>query len=100
VGHNGLRFRFRTGPEVDASGTLPDGQQFQNVRELKECLVRDPRQLAQNLVERLVVHATGTSIGFSDRTVIQQILARHETEGFRVRDLIHAIVQSELFLNK
>jgi uncharacterized protein DUF1588/uncharacterized protein DUF1585 len=100
VGHNGLRFRFRTGLDVDASGTLADGRRFQDVRELKQCLMRDSRQLARNLLERLVVHATGAPIGFSDRPVIDQMLARQEASGYRVRDLIHEIVQSEMFLNK
>lgn len=100
VGHNGLRFRFLTGPAVDASGALPDGRQFENVRDLKQCLIEDPHKLARNLVERLVVYATGAPIGFSDRSVIEQIVARNELEGYRVRNLIHEIVQSEMFLNK
>jgi len=100
VGHNGLRFRFRTGPEVDATGELADGRRFQDVRELKQCLLRDSRQVARNLLERLVVYATGAPIGFSDRLTIEQILARQEAGGFRVRELLHEVVQSELFTHK
>jgi hypothetical protein len=100
VGHNGLRFRFKIGLEVDPSGELADGRHFANVEELKQCLLQDPQQLAHNLVQRLVVYSTGAPIRFSDRPLIQQILARNVADGYRVRDLIHAVVQSEMFLNK
>jgi hypothetical protein len=100
VGHNGLRFRFKTGPEVDASGELADGRRFQDVRELKQCLLRDSRQVARNLLQRLVVHATGAPIGFADRSAIEQILDRTQLDGYRAKDLIHEVVQSEMFLNK
>jgi hypothetical protein len=100
VGHNGLRFRFKTGLAVDASGELADGRRFQDVRELKQCLLRDSRQVARNLLQRLVVHATGAPIGFADRSAIEQILDRAEPQGYRVRELIHEVVQSEMFLNK
>ncbi|HEY2416076.1 MAG TPA: DUF1592 domain-containing protein [Pirellulaceae bacterium] len=100
VGHNGLRFRFKSGPEVDPSGELADGRRFENIRDLKQCLLRDSRQVARNLLERLVVYATGAPIGFSDRQTIEQILTRQEPAGFRVRELIHEVVQSELFTHK
>jgi hypothetical protein len=100
VGHNGLRFRFKLGQEVDPSGELADGRRFENIRDLKQCLLRDSRQVARNLVERLVVYATGAPIGFSDRQTIEQILARQEPGGFRVRELIHEVVRSELFTHK
>lgn len=100
IGHNGNYFRFSLGPNVDASGELPDGRKFDDVRQLKQCLASDLDQLARNLAQQLTIYATGAPIGFADRPVINKILAENRKTGYGVRDLIHQIVESELFLNK
>ncbi len=100
IGHNGLNYHFFLGPPVDCTGELPDGRKFQDVRELKQCLLDDPEQLARNLVRQLVVYATGAPIRFSDRPAIAKILARNRGEGYGVRGLVEEIVESDLFLNK
>jgi hypothetical protein len=100
VGHNGLKFHFCLGPSVDPSGELPDGQRFENVQDLKQCLLRDDPQLARNLTRQLVIYATGAPIQFSDRVQIANILARTRSSGYGVRSIIQEIVQSDLFLNK
>jgi hypothetical protein len=99
-GHNGLIFHFGLGQPVDPSGELPDGQTFANVRQLKQCLVRDDDQLARNLLRQLTVYATGAPIRFSDRPEVEKILQKVRSEGYGVRSLIHGLVQSDLFLNK
>ena len=58
-GKNGQPFKFRAGPAVDPSATLPDGRTFHDVRELKRLLLADERQIARNLVGQLVTYATG-----------------------------------------
>jgi hypothetical protein len=100
IGHNGQRYRYKLGPPVDAAGTLADGREFCNVRELKQCLLRDTEQVARNLLQQFAVYATGAPIRFSDRPAIEAVLARTKPEGYRVRSLVHEIVQSDLFLNK
>lgn len=100
IGHNGQRFTHRPGQPVDSSGELADGRAFRDVRELKQCLLANEDQVARNLLQQLLVYATGSPIRFSDRPVIDAILARNKAGGYRVRTLIHEIVQSDLFLNK
>ena len=100
IGHNGNDFHFNLGPKVDPTGELPDGRPFKDVRELKQCLVRDDEQLARNLAQQLVVYATGAPIRFADRPEIAKILARTRPGGYGVRSLIQEIVLSDLFLNK
>ncbi|MDB6037040.1 MAG: hypothetical protein JWM99_881 [Verrucomicrobiales bacterium] len=99
-GHNGTLFHFALGQNVDPAGELPDGRKFNDIRELKKLLLKDPDQLARNLAEQLTIYATGASIRFSDRPEIAKIVARNRSEGYGVRSLIHEIVQSDLFLNK
>ncbi len=100
IGHNGNNFHFRVGAPVDPSGELPDGERFEDVRQLKRCLAKDPEQLARNLAQQLAIYATGAPIRFSDRPVIAKIVAENRAQGYGVRTLIHELVQSEIFLNK
>jgi hypothetical protein len=100
IGHNGSLFHYSLGQKVDPSGELPDGQKFADVRDLKRCLLKNPDQIARNLVQQLTIYATGAPIGFSDRAVIEKILSNSKPGGYGVRTIIEEIVQSDLFLNK
>jgi len=100
IGKNGQRFAFRYAQPVDASGTLPDGRKFQDVRELKRLLLADERQIARNLVGQLVVFATGAPVQFGDRPKVEAILDRAAAKNYGVKSLIQLIIESELFRNK
>lgn len=100
IGMNGQAFTFHYGPSVDCAGTLADGRGFQDVRELKQILLREEKSLARNMASQLTTYATGAPISFSDRAAIEQILERSSASGWGLHSIIHSIVQSELFLNK
>lgn len=100
IGHNGQKFEYRTAQNVDSSGVLPDGQEFKDIRELKDCLLRDQQQLARNMIQQLLVYSTGAQIRFSDRPVIDAILAEARGDEYGLRTLVHEVVQSELFRRK
>ena len=67
------------------------------IAELKKHLLADPRQLARNFVQQLIVYATGTPVGFVDRAEVEAMLDRSAKNGYRVRDLMLEFVQSSLF---
>jgi hypothetical protein len=100
IAKSGQKFAFHYALPVDASGELPDGRKFRDVRELKQLLLADEKQLARNLAKQLAVYATGAPIHFADREPIEQILERASSSHYGVRSLIHELVQSELFRNK
>lgn len=100
IGKNGQRFAFRYLQPIDPSGTLPDGRKFADIRQLKQLLVADERQIARNLTERLVVFATGAPVRFSDRPRIEAILDRSAKEKYGVRTIIRNIIASDLFRSK
>lgn len=100
VGKNGQRFAFRYVQPVDASGSLPDGQPFQDVRELKKLLLKDERQIARNLTNQLLVFATGTPAQFSDRPKVEAVLDRAARKGYGVKSLIRLLIESEMLRNK
>jgi hypothetical protein len=95
AGHD---FKYTLAEPVDASGELLGGPQFRDARELRRILVADERQLAHNLLRQLTVYATGTPVRFSDRPTIQRILDQTAAEGYRARKLLHALIQSTIFL--
>ncbi len=99
-GMDGQAFKFHYALPVDSAGTLPDGREFKDVRELKKLLVQDEAPIARNLVRQLTVFATGAPARFSDREEVEKILAAAKERQYGVRSLVHAIVQSELFCNK
>jgi hypothetical protein len=95
AGHD---YAYTLAANVDASGKLLDGRSFQNIRDLKTHLAANPRQLARNLLHQLTIYATGTPVRFSDRPEIESMLGACAKNGYRVGDLVHALVQSRIFL--
>lgn len=96
-GKNGQPFTFHPAQPVDASGTLPDGRSFKDIRELKQLLLDDEEQIARNLVRQLLVYATGAPIHFADRAEIERILADTKAKNFGVKTLVHEVVGSAVF---
>ena len=95
AGHD---FVYTVAEPVDAAGQLRDGRRFQNIRELKAILASNPRQLARNLLHQFTLYATGTPVRFADRVEIEALLDGCAADGYRVRDLLHALVQNRIFL--
>jgi hypothetical protein len=100
IGKGGLKFTFHYALPVDSTGELWDGRKFNDVREFKQLLLQDEKQVARNLTQQLAIYATGAPVRFSDRAAIEGILTRASGRKYGVRTLVHEIVQSELFLQK
>ena len=92
--------RYQLGASVDSSGTLADGRPFDGFRQFRSHLAADPGMLARTLTVKLLTFATGRELGFSDRTEIDRIVQAAADNGYRVRDLIHLCVQSDIFRNE
>lgn len=95
----GHAFEFRVGDSISSGGQLLSGEEFADVHELKTVLVAKPRQLARNLLHQFTLYGTGAPVRFSDRPEIEAILDACEPDGFRVRDLLKAFVESSIFLD-
>ncbi len=91
---------YRLGLLVDAAGETARARAFRDVEEFKKILLEDPRQVARNLTEQLVIYATGAPASFADRSAVEQILDRTAPRQYGVRSLVHEIVQSPLFQRK
>jgi hypothetical protein len=96
----GHPYTYFVGQPVDASGKLPTGEGFRDVRELKRLLAADPRQLSRGFLSHLVLHATGTPLRLADRPECERLLDQCAGNGYRIKDLVHALVQSRIFLGE
>ena len=97
---NGEEFRGKTAPLIDASGRLPNGQEFADPVAFKQLLMGQKDRFLQGLAEKMLTYALGRPIEPADRGTIESI-ARHAAEnGHTLRSMIKAIVQSDAFLKK
>jgi len=97
---HGRKVHYRVGPEVDATGVTEDGRKFNGFQKFKEYLAEDDEMLTRTLVTKLLVFATGRELGFSDRQEVDRIVTLATKEKHGIRDLIHDVVQSEIFRYK
>lgn len=93
-GKNGHAFEFKLALPVDSSGVLRNGDEFENIRDMKRLLLSDQRQVARNLLQRLVVFATGAPVTFADRYEIECMLDRAAVSQYGVRSLIEEVANS------
>src|SRR5262249_17385219 len=100
IDHTGHDFAYTVAGAGDAGGALAEGRPFRDRRDLKEILAGEERQLARNFLQQLTVYATGTPVRFSDRREIEKMLDGCAADGYRARDLVHALVRSRVFLGE
>jgi hypothetical protein len=96
----GRKVRYRLGPPVDAAGELTTGSKFANMAEFQKLLLAGQDRVAHCIAEKLLIFASGRPMGFSDRSEIEKLVAQSKAKGHGLRDLIHAVVQSEVFRSK
>jgi Protein of unknown function (DUF1588)/Protein of unknown function (DUF1585)/Protein of unknown function (DUF1592) len=87
------------GKPIDAAGKLLTGEAFANVDELKQILSGGARKkdFYRCLSEKLLTYAIGRGVEYYDATTIDQLVARLESRGGNLRELIQGIVESAPF---
>ena len=85
---------------VDAVGRLPRGEEFQDFGEFKQLLVENySDDLVEGLMKRFVLYGTGRTPDVSDMAQIRKIMQSEAADGYRLRDLLKAMIRSPLFLD-
>ena len=87
------------GREIDAAGTYA-GQKFDDINGLKTILLQKEKLITRNLVNKLLLCGTGREMGVADRAAIDAIVNQIEQEKGGMRDVLLAVIQSEVFLTK
>ncbi len=92
--------RLKTHP-ADARSTLPDNTEVAGIYDLKRYLAQDRiDQVAFSVMKHLATYATGRTLAYNEVQHLKQDGARLRASGYRMRDMIHYIVNSNLFLEK
>jgi hypothetical protein len=95
-----VRGRRERGPEIDPSYVLPDGREFEDVDDFRDLIADNPRKLAKNVAEKMLVYGTGAPASFADRDAIEQIADKAKTDEYGFRSVLYAVVTSPVFLSK
>jgi hypothetical protein len=95
------RTHYKTGDKalkIDSSSTLTDGSSIADIVEMKRVLLEKEEQVARNLVEKMLTYASGRVLTPHDRGEVDRIVSELKPGGFRLRDLIHHVAGSWIFL--
>ena len=85
---------------IDPSYSMPDGREFADFDQFRDLVAADPKPIARNFAEKLLVYSTGAPICFADREWVEQLVEANADDEYPIRSLIHAVVNSPIFLNK
>jgi hypothetical protein len=84
--------------EVDASGKLPDGTEFNGVQELKQLLSTQRReQFTRCLVEKMLIYAIGRGTEYYDKCAIDEVVEYVRQNDDKFAYLIAGIISSDPF---
>jgi hypothetical protein len=79
---------------IDASGELPDGEEFDGPGELIAILSKQPRPFSECLTSKLLTYALGRGLEGYDRRTVKEIAARLPARKYRFSALVLEIVNS------
>jgi Protein of unknown function (DUF1592)/Protein of unknown function (DUF1588)/Protein of unknown function (DUF1587)/Protein of unknown function (DUF1585)/Protein of unknown function (DUF1595)/Planctomycete cytochrome C len=93
------RWRSMDGPfRIDPAGELIGGRKFSDVRELKQLLgSSETKKFARTLVENALTYGLGRGLEAYDYCTVEDIRRRLATDGYRARNIIFGIVESQAF---
>jgi len=84
---------------VDAAGQLPRGEEFDTFAQFKSLLIEHYLDdVVGGVLKNLMIYATGQTPGVAERAEIRAIIKDHAAKGYRMRDLLKAVVGSKAFL--
>lgn len=89
---------YRIGPAVDPSGVTADGKSFASFRQFQQILLSDPDRIARAIARKLLVYGTGRPFTAADRDAVNSVVEAGRSKNFGLRSMIHAVVESELFI--
>lgn len=94
------RERDSNGQTIDTTGELPGGKRFSGPADLKTILSERNRDVARNLVEKLLGYALGRKLEGYDEIVVDDLMGELARDGYRMRELITGVVTSYPFTHR
>jgi hypothetical protein len=78
-------------------GKLPSLGQYNNFLEERQLLLKNKDNFAKAFIEHLCSYAFARKVGFSDAAMIDQILTKTESNGYKLADIVCEIVLADEF---
>lgn len=95
------RDRYRGVNEpIDTTSITTTGREIADIVDFKKMLKEREPRIVQCLTEKMLTYATGRRLEATDRGEINRIIRDLGKNQNRLRDLVHLVVKSDLFLNK
>ena len=85
------------GAAIDASGSLPGGEDFDGVAGLRRALLDRPDVFVGTLTEKLLIYALGRGLDHTDAPAVRAIVDAAADDDYRLSSLILGVVQSSPF---
>ena len=85
------------GAAIDASGSLPGGEDFDGVAGLRNALLDRPEVFVRTMTEKLLIYALGRGVDHTDAPAVRAIVRAAADEDYRLSSLILGVVQSTPF---
>lgn len=85
---------------IDATAVLPNGREIKDIVEFKKLLMERKPLVIRCLTEKMLTYATGRHLEALDRGEVNRIIQDLAKDGDHLRDLVHLVVQSRIFLRK
>ena len=92
--------KSRSGPPIDTTAKLSNGREVKDLTEFKVMLLEREDQFARCLIEKMLTYATGRLLEAGDRGEVDRLVNKLRKNGNRLRDLVHLVVKSEIFLSQ
>jgi hypothetical protein len=93
----GRRRTTESGIAIDASGGLPDGSRFADVKGLEAALLRRPELFVGTLTEKLLTYGLGRGVEYYDAPAVRAIVRAARQQDFRMSSIILGVVKSGPF---
>jgi hypothetical protein len=83
-------------PLIDSSGMMPDGRSFNGPVHFKQMLLEDRDKVARSFIEHLCTYALRRVLTVDDQQDLKSIEAEAKKSQYNVKDIVRAVVLSEL----
>lgn len=82
---------------MNPAGQLPDGRSYKTPEEFKQLLLADLDTFNHTFIEKLATYGLRRTLSFDDRDELADIAKASRAKDYRLRDIVEALVVSELF---
>ena len=86
--------------KIDSSGQIHRGPFFSNYFGLRDHIASQRDAFANSFTSAVIEYGMGRPIGFSDQTLINEIVKQSKDKNYTLRSFFHALIQHENFKQK